>query len=122
MGDLNDNPNAKSIVDVLGAKAKIKDLQMNDLFNPMWKLYQDGIGSYAYRDSWELIDQILVSYSLVNPPYSNTYHYKEVNIFRANYLFTQTGSFTGYPFRTYAGGAYQGGYSDHLPVYIILQR
>jgi len=32
----------------------------------------------------------------------------------------QEGQYAGYPFRTFAGGAYAGGYSDHLPVYVIL--
>lgn len=121
MGDFNDNPNSKSITQHLGAKGKEQEVKMNDLFNPMWKLYRQGIGSYAYRDSWDLIDMIIVSYGLLNAP-ANTYRYKGVDIFRANFLITTTGSFTGYPFRTYAGGAYLGGYSDHLPVYIVLQK
>lgn len=121
MGDLNDNPNAKSITEHLKVKGKIKEMGEKDLFNPMWKLYRDGIGSYAYRDSWELIDMIIVSSGLLNVR-PGTYKYKDVDIFRASFLMTKTGSFVGYPFRTYAGGAYQGGYSDHLPVYIILQR
>ena len=87
----------------------------------MWKLYRDGIGSYAYRDSWDMIDNIIISYGLVNPPVG-TYKYSGVDIFRAGFLLTPSGSFTGYPYRTYAGGAYIGGYSDHLPVYIIIQK
>lgn len=121
MGDLNDNPNAKSITEHLKAKGKAKETAPHDLFNPMWQLFRDGIGSYAYRDAWDLIDMIIVSYGLLNPN-PGTYKYSNVGIFHANFLITKTGSFTGYPYRTYAGGAYQGGYSDHLPVYIILQR
>lgn len=121
MGDLNDNPNAKSVTEYLMAKGKTKEVTPNDLFNPMWKLYRDGIGSYAYRDAWDLLDQIIISYGLLNPK-PNTYKYQSVEIFRANFLITKSGSYTGYPFRTYAGGTYQGGYSDHLPVYIVLEK
>ncbi|MDR1758158.1 MAG: endonuclease/exonuclease/phosphatase family protein [Bacteroidales bacterium] len=119
MGDLNDNPTARSLTEFLRAKSKTHDLQPGDLFNPMHKMYKDGIGSYAYRDNWDLIDMTIVSYGLMYPK-SGTYRYSHAEVFRANFLLTPTGAFTGYPFRTYAGGTYQGGYSDHLPVYLIL--
>jgi hypothetical protein len=32
------------------------------------------------------------------------------------------GKYKGYPLRTYAGGSYIGGYSDHFPVYLYLIR
>ena len=122
MGDFNDNPTAKSITEHLKSVGKIKDIRVGGLFNPMWKLYKNGIGSYAYRDSWDLIDMIMVSYGLVNNDKPNTYKYKNAEVFRKGYMDTSTGSFAGYPFRTYAGGVYQGGYSDHLPVLITLQK
>lgn len=120
MGDLNDNPNARSIMETLGTKTNTTGVGEYDLFNPMWQLYRDGIGSYAYRDSWELIDNIIVSGGLINPV--RGYKYMSVHIFKKGFMITKTGSYMGYPFRTYAGGSYQGGYSDHLPVYIILQK
>jgi hypothetical protein len=121
MGDLNDNPNAKSITVGLNAKGKISDVTPRDIFNPMWKMFRDGIGSYAFRDSWELIDQIMVSYALLHPK-PNTYKFISAHVFSPNFLKTKSGSFQGYPFRSYAGGNYAGGYSDHFPVYIILKR
>jgi predicted extracellular nuclease len=121
MGDLNDNPNAKSVMNCLMAKGKMKDVKHGDLFNPMWQMYRDGIGSYAYQDSWDLIDQIIVSHSLLQPK-PNTYKYVSAHVFNANFLKTKSGSYQGYPFRTYAGGNYAGGYSDHFPVYIVLQK
>jgi hypothetical protein len=121
MGDLNDNPNAKSVTMGLNAKGRIKDVSKSDLFNPMWMMYRNGIGSYAYRDAWEMIDQIIVSHALLNNK-PNTYRYVSAHVFSPNFLKTKTGSFQGYPFRSYAGGNYAGGYSDHFPVYIILQR
>jgi len=121
MGDFNDNPTAKSFTVGLGAKGKIADVGINDIFNPMWKMYKDGIGSYAYRDSWEMIDQIMVTYHLLHSK-PNSYKFVSAHVFQAGFMITKAGSFTGYPLRTYAGGSYQGGYSDHFPVYIILQR
>jgi len=120
-GDFNDTPNAKSITHGLGAKGKISDVTQFDIFNPSWKMYKDGIGSYAFRDTWELIDQIMVSYALLHPK-PNTFRYVSAHVFSPNFLLTKAGSYRGYPFRSYGGGNYQGGYSDHLPVYIILKK
>ena len=121
MGDLNDNPNAKSIMNGLNAKGKMSDVKPGDLFNPMWQMYRDGIGSYAYQDSWDLIDQIIFTHALLNPK-PKGYRFVSAHVFNANFLKTKSGSYQGYPFRTYAGGNYAGGYSDHFPVYIVLQK
>jgi len=48
MGDFNDNPNNKSM----------RQLKM---YNPFFKLFNSGMGSMAYRDSWSLFDQILLN-------------------------------------------------------------
>jgi hypothetical protein len=121
MGDLNDNPNAKSITIGMNAKGKIADTKQFDVFNPMIKMYKDGIGSYAYKDNWDMIDQIMVTYALLHPK-PKSYKYISAAVFSPNFLLTKSGSFQGYPFRSYAGGNYAGGYSDHLPVYIVLQK
>lgn len=121
MGDFNDNPNAKSFSQALKPVNKIKDVKPGDIFNPMAALYQKGLGSYAYQDSWDMLDQIIISANLVLAP-QNNYKYALTQIFSKKFMFTKTGSFAGYPFRTYAAGTYQGGYSDHLPVYIVLEK
>jgi hypothetical protein len=121
MGDLNDNPTSKCIMAEMGTKTKPENLTQNDLYNPMWKMFRNGLGSYAYRDSWEMLDNIIISGGLVNAA-SGTYGFRSANIFRKDFMFTKTGSYMDYPYRTFAGGNYQGGYSDHLPVYIVLTR
>lgn len=122
MGDFNDSPTAKSLKEYLQPKVKIKDVQRGDLFNPMWKMYQDGVGTYAYRDVWDVIDQIVISSNLIHPARPNSYKYIGAKVFRKNFMLSQSGSYIGYPLRTYAAGVYQGGYSDHFPVYIILEK
>lgn len=122
MGDFNDNPTSKSMRDYFKPVNKINDVQRGDLYNPMWKMYQDGIGTYAYRDNWDVIDQIVISANLIHPMQAKSYKYVAAKVFRKNFMITQTGPYTGYPFRMYAGGTYQGGYSDHFPVYIILEK
>lgn len=120
MGDLNDNPDAKSITTVLRPKTKAKDVKVNELFNPMYRLYMQGIWSYVYRDEPNVIDQIIISYGLLHA--QRGYQYSGVTIFRANFLLNKSGNYEGTPHRTYAGGTYLGGYSDHLPVYITLVK
>lgn len=121
MGDLNDNPNNASITKYLKAKGKQSEVMAGDLYNPMMKLYKDGIGTYAYRDSWDLYDQIIVSYGLTGEDKS-TFKLIKAKIFNETFLKQKTGTFSGYPWRTAAGGQYLGGYSDHFPVYGIFGK
>jgi hypothetical protein len=122
MGDLNADPIESCITKELGAIGKIKNLTPQKIYNPMYPMFQEGIGSLAYQDNWNLFDQIMVSYNLVTPNSSNYYKFSNAYVFRKSFMINKSGSFTGYPFRTFAGGSFIGGYSDHLPVYIILQK
>ena len=88
------------------------------LYNPMYDYYRKGIGTLAWRDSWNLFDQILVSKGWLNK--SDGYFYHQTQIHNKNYLVQKTGHFRGYPFRSYSGNTYLGGYSDHFPVYIYV--
>ena len=121
MGDLNDDPTDASLVKHLKAKKDIKEVTKTDLYNPMYKLFSDGIGSLAYQDSWNLFDQIIISYSLTGKDFSS-YKLYGARIFNEDFLKQKTGAYAGYPFRTYVGGQFVGGYSDHFPSYLILAR
>ena len=120
MGDLNDDPIDRSVAKVLGAKGKPADVKKGDLFNPMWQLHRDGIGSLAYRDAWNLFDQIIVSEPVLND--SKGWKLHKAKVYNDTFLLQKDGPYAGYPFRTFAGGAYAGGYSDHFPVYLFLIR
>ncbi|HET8737842.1 MAG TPA: endonuclease/exonuclease/phosphatase family protein [Pricia sp.] len=89
------------------------------LYNPMEDLYRKGIGSLAYRDKWNLFDQIYFTENLIAPE-NGDYRFWKAGVFNAPYLITKKGRYKGYPFRTYAGGSYAGGYADHFPVYMYL--
>lgn len=118
MGDFNDDPVDDSLKKVLKTKGKKKKLEVNDLFNPMEKLYKKGVGSLAYRDQWNLFDQIYFTANFLDN--EGGYRFWKANVFTAPYLFTKKGKYKGYPYRTYAGGNYTGGYSDHFPVYLFM--
>jgi hypothetical protein len=118
MGDLNDDPVDESLMKHLKVKPKIQVTGKGDLFNPMWQMYKDGVGSLAYRDAWNLFDQIIVSSALTDK--SGGYQFYKARVYNKKFLLQQEGQYKGYPLRTTAGGVFQAGYSDHLPVYILL--
>lgn len=120
MGDLNDDPVNESVATYLQAVGEKSQLKKTGMYNPMWKLYKDGVGSLAYRDSWNLFDQIIVSEPLVTD--TKGYHYLRAHVFNESFLMQKEGAFKGYPWRTYVGKDFKGGFSDHFPVYMILVK
>ena len=128
MGDFNDDPTDPSMLEGLNAKPKVKDLQPGDFFSPFHAVLRAGMGTLAYGDAWNLFDNIVVSENLVNAkpgelrlvraPGSKYYG----NVFKRNYMIQREGQFKGYPLRTYVGNNFQGGYSDHFPVYIYIGK
>ncbi len=128
MGDFNDDPTDPSIEEALGAKGKIKELAKGDFFNPYHEMLRAGMGTLAYGDAWNIFDNIVVTENLAKgstgdlklrrDPASKFYGH----IFRAHYLFQKEGQYRGYPLRTYVGNNFQGGFSDHLPVYIYFAK
>lgn len=121
MGDLNDDPDSKSLTQVLKARRSADDLKAGELYNPMYDLYKNGDGTLAYRDSWDLFDQLIVSKGLVNKAAGGWQLYN-AHVFRRPWLLQTDGAFRGYPFRTYVGDIFINGYSDHLPVYMFLLK
>lgn len=121
MGDLNDDPTDPSLTEGLKTIGDIDDVKPGDLFNPAVKLSKDGIGSLAYRDSWNLFDQIIVSEPLLNGK-PGTLKFLKYKVFNAGFLTQKDGQYAGYPLRTFSGGAYTGGYADHFPAYIIVAK
>ena len=43
-------------------------------------------------------------------------------IFRRPYMLQKEGQYKGYPLRTFVGNDFQGGFSDHFPVYIYIAK
>ncbi|MBP7407844.1 MAG: endonuclease/exonuclease/phosphatase family protein [Flavobacteriales bacterium] len=121
MGDLNDDPVNVSLTRFLRATGEKAEAVDGTLYNPMYEPYQRGIGTLAWRDSWNLFDQIVITPSLVTGA-GGQYHYYGVRIFNEPYLRQEEGNFAGYPSRTFVGDIYQDGYSDHFPVFLILVK
>lgn len=121
MGDFNDNPTDPGLKILMGEQGKKGRADHESLFNPLARSFRKGEGSLAYRDRWSLFDQILFNRTW-RVSEKGTYQFWKAGIFSPGYLKTPAGRYRGYPFRTYAGGQYQGGFSDHFPVYAYLIR
>ena len=128
MGDLNDDATDKSVMEILGGKADIKKLSTGDMYNPYVNMLKAGYGTLAYRDAWNLFDNIVISENLATASTGSLKIQKAPkakfygNIFRPSYLFQREGQYKNYPLRTFVGNNFQGGFSDHLPVYIYIGK
>ena len=121
MGDLNDDPVSPSVKDHLRAVGKMANVKPYEMYNPMWQSFKKGTGSNAFRDSWSLFDQIILSYGYTQCAEPGYCFYKS-KIYNPRYLRQVGGQYGGYPFRSYASGQFTGGYSDHFPVFVYLAK
>lgn len=125
MGDFNDDPISPSLKNYLKAVGNPKDLnEENHYLNLMYPLYKKGVASLAYQDAPNLFDQIIVSSNLYSP---NNELRKDYSVFKAEvfapaYLVNKEGNYKGYPFRSWNGDQFTGGYSDHFPAFVVLQK
>lgn len=121
MGDFNDDPKDKSLSVILDAKQKKDQVEFGGMYNPYYQLAQKGEGSSAYRDQWNLFDQILVSKTLLEKD-PQKFTFLRAYIFNEPFLITSSGAYKNYPFRSFGNSGFTGGYSDHFPVYILLTK
>lgn len=123
MGDFNDDPVSSSFKNHLKAVGKESEVSEEfPYFNPMYKMFKNGIASLAYQDAPNLFDQIIFSKNLLPSEVKNEYSVYKTEVYAPSYLINKEGSFKGYPFRSWNGDNFTGGYSDHFPVYIVLQK
>jgi hypothetical protein len=106
---------------VLGAKGKANQVKRSSLFNPWTDLYNSGIGTLAYQDSWNLFDQIIISHAWLSREQNGFFFYQQ-KIYNKEFMMENMGRYKGYPMRTWDGNSYRGGYSDHFPTYISLLK
>jgi predicted extracellular nuclease len=113
MGDFNDDPTDVSVQ---------KHLVTEGLYNPMKSLLdRDSMGSLTYESKWNLFDQIILSTNFLEKKEGELY-FLHAKVFNKEWLKIFKGKLKGSPFRTYIGPWYQGGFSDHFPVYAFLKK
>ncbi len=123
MGDLNDDPTNKSVKKAMKTVEKIEYMNDNKLYNPMETFYKNGIGTLAWRDTWNLFDQLILTPGFVTKNNNfDSYRFFRAVVYNKEYLKNDTGSYKGYPHRTYVGPNFMNGYSDHFPVYMLIVK
>ncbi|HPD94876.1 MAG TPA: endonuclease [Tenuifilaceae bacterium] len=123
MGDMNDEPESDPIVKGFGVCLNADSSCTENFVNISAILKQHGQGSYKYQGVWGIIDQIVVSRSLLSGKYGLHTSPESASVFAAPFLLEPDEGYAGQrPNRTYIGFKYHGGFSDHLPVYIDLFR
>lgn len=110
MGDMNDNPHDKSLIDDL--RAKRRPTQPTELYNPFAEVRR---GSSVYDGRWNKYDNIVVS---VNTPLLPIEGKRRAAVYRHPSLLTRRGT----PCPTYDGTDHKGGASDHFPIYIVINK
>ena len=118
MGDFNDEPAEKSMAGILQAVPyDISPWSKDVFYNLSYQEYKDGAGTLVFKEidhTWFLFDQIIVSGTLLAGNGLQIVAMKN-HIFKPEWLLKDNR-----PFRTYQGPIYQGGFSDHLPIFIDL--
>ncbi len=120
-GDFNDEPENRSIKEILNARTVFDTIMPEQLYNLSSHLSATAnTGTYKYKFSWEVYDQFIVSGSLMDNDKIRTSS-DDVHIFNPRFLLEEDNIYSGYrPFRTYRGYKYAGGFSDHLPIILDL--
>ncbi len=122
MGDFNDDPLDESLAGTLKATGEVKNTFPARLYN-LTQVPPSGPvrGTLKYQGEWNTFDQIIVSGSLLTRGKGLKVSEDGYHVFNASFLLVPDKKYEGFkPFRTYNGYLYQGGFSDHLPVYIDL--
>lgn len=118
MGDMNDEPANNSVLETLGAKSLAGAPQSKMLYNCMAELDAQEKGTYNYRGTWNLLDNIITSSNLVDT--KSTIRVAKPTIFQQPWMMFNNPKYGPTPNRTYGGPNYYGGISDHLPVFVDL--
>ena len=119
MGDFNDYPTNRSMLETLKAHPISSEISTRELYNLTYHLHEQGKGTHKHQGEWGMLDQIVVSGNLLNPTNSFFTLQQDVRVFEADFLLEVDENFLGKrPFRTYIGMRYHGGFSDHLPLVV----
>lgn len=124
MGDFNDEPTNRSVFEMLLANNKRKNAGSRELYNLMYDMHNTGNeGSYNFQGKWNMLDQIIVSGSVLNKKDGWHTDFGGAHILKEEFMLYHNKERNQYvPDRTYGGPNYYGGVSDHFPVYISLVK
>ena len=120
IGDFNDEPGDVSIASTLRAVSSRDSVTIagSTLLHQCMSHLGTDEGTYNFHGTWNMLDQCIVSRGLLD---GTGFGYDSVEIYKPTFLVEQGGRYAGYPFPTFGGQKYLGGYSDHFPVLLFLR-
>jgi len=120
MGDLNDYPDNTSVKESLDAKTDFNYIEAEQLYNMAYYLQEvKSKGTHKHEGEWGVLDQIIVSGSVLINDKGMYSSLDDAHVFDAPYLLEEDKHYIGNkPFRTYIGFKFHDGFSDHLPIYL----
>jgi predicted extracellular nuclease len=119
MGDFNDTPFDVSLTQILQANEVREVMPDESLVNMMSDKQKNGEGSYNFKGTWQALDQIIVSATLLDGKKLDV-KANSIQYVQKDWMLFQHEKYGTSPDRTFSGNNYIGGYSDHLPVYLEL--
>ncbi len=118
LGDFNDEPQNISLENILRATNNRTSKNSYELFNTMYEKDLANKGSYSYNYEWLMLDEIIISQNLLNNNNGFKLDKNTGQIFDRKWILYYNSNKGKYkPQNTYYGG-----YSDHLPVYLIFEK
>ena len=117
LGDFNCTPDDKVIKSLVYSTDK-----GNSMINLSERLDGNGLGTYRYMGTWEMIDQVIVSDELLLCEKGLYTEPGMLRVFKPDFLMKKDPKYPGSsPLSTYLGYKYLGGFSDHLPIILDLK-
>jgi endonuclease/exonuclease/phosphatase family metal-dependent hydrolase len=117
MGDFNATAAERFMREQLGTGHRAQD-GIPRFICPFHKLEKGGAGTYVWDGRWRMYDHIFLPPAFLG---GSGLRYDGCGVFIREYMLRpSTGRNRGAPLRTFSGGTWEGGYSDHLPVWVSL--
>ncbi len=120
IGDFNDYPTNKSLHEILRAKEAGFE-NGDDLINLLFEEQIAGEGTSVHQREWNVLDQIIISQAIYDNKSGLGIEDNDAEILDEEELIYTYKDGGSKPSSTYGGRKYYGGYSDHLPVYVVLK-
>ena len=115
MGDFNDQPSNESVLGLTNCNIGLC------LVNLFTQFEATDNGTYVYKDEWGVLDQILVSKKMLDDQSNYNIDLESVGAYKSDFMLYENKKLGKmFPSRSYGGTKYYGGYSDHLPVKMII--
>ncbi len=124
MGDFNDEPGDESMLVINKILESVDGGVAGSVVNLSdRKALKVSEGTIKHQGAWCIFDQILVSEALLKNPGGLVLLSERAEIFKPGFLLEPDLTYTGMkPFRTYIGPGYHNGFSDHLPVSVVIKK